>query len=530
MYKLMVVDDEVMVRDALIELLDLEALGFTLAGTASNGVEALEYFDEDDVEVLITDINMPFLDGLELVHEIRKRGNDCRVIFLTGYDEFEYAKEAVALNVEKYILKPITKNEITDVLKDIKLSLDEKYSQSQQIEKLKADYDKNKRLFEEMSIFGILDGQLPDSMLVENIKSLNENVREDDFVLASVIEISSFKDLVERGFASNYSMFFYTIMEFSRNDLSKKGEFLLIKGKENKIVVICLNPDKTGNIEFIFNHLIRNINLTFNVDVSIGMGSKNKGISSLKKSYNDAMTSLGNQLIDGSNRVIVFRENMNPSSIDEAQVYKKISNIIDAIRVNDRSKINKNLDLFFSLLSFNCVESSVFRTYVLNLLVKIFENFNKYFDSEKMAIDFSAISIIVNSKSESEIREGIAKYIDGISQAIEKSKSDERKEIIREASEYLKENYQEPLLDLTTLASELHVSTSYISKEFKRIKGKTVIEFLTDIRMDKAKELLKTTNLKVFEISMQVGYEDANYFSYNFRKHIGTSPLKYRKS
>ncbi len=530
MYKLMVVDDEVMVRDALINLLDLNSLGFTLAGTASNGVEALEYFDEDDVEVLITDINMPFLDGLELVHEIRKRGNDCRVIFLTGYDEFEYAKEAVALDVEKYILKPITKNEITAVLKDIKLSLDEKYNQNEQINKLRADYDKNKRLFEEMNIFGILDGKLPASMLADSIMSLGGDIDEGEMVLASIIEIKSFQEIVERDFASNYPMFIYTIMEFSRSELEKKGSFLLIKGKENRIVAICLNPDKISSMEIVFNQLIRDINLTFAVDVSVGMGSKNKGLSSLKKSYNDALSSLENQLINASNRVIVFRENMNSTSIDEGQVYEKISNIIDGIRVNDKTKVNKNLDLFFSLLSFNCVESSVFRTYALNLLVKIFENFHKYFDSEKLAIDFSAVSTIVNSKSESEIREGIANYIDGISLTIEKSKSDERKEIIREAIAYLNANYQEPFLDLASLASELHVSTSYISKEFKRIKGKTVIEFLTDIRMDKAKELLKTTNLKVFEISMQVGYEDANYFSYNFRKHIGTSPLKYRKS
>ncbi len=530
MYKLMIVDDEVKVRDRIVDIIDLESIGFKLVATASNGLDALEYFDEGDVEVLITDINMPFLDGLGLVSELRKNGNDCRVIFLTGYDEFEYAKEAIALGVDKYILKPITKNEITEVLQDIKKSLDDKYDKTQQIKNLQKEVNKNKLLLNEMTIFDILDGKLPSNILSETISKMGVVCNTDSLVNSSVVEVKIDKNIVKEHFESNYLLFFYTIIEFCKTDLEEKGEFLVLKGSDNKIVVICLNAREISSLENVFNQLIRNINLIFNVDVTVGIGGKYENLDNLTTSYEEALYGLDYQLIDGNNRVILFRENSSKNIVDEKVVYSKIDKIVESIAQNDMNKVTKNIDLFFSVLSFYRVETNMFRTYTINLIIKVFEHFHKYFEEEKTIIDFSLIDRVVNSKSEEEIKNAIVRQIKDISIKIEQNKKDERLEIIREGTKYLNENYSMTYLDLSTLANELHVSTSYISKEFKRITGKTVIEYLTNIRMEKAKELLKNTNLKVFEISMRVGYDDANYFSYNFRKHIGTSPLKYRKS
>ncbi len=529
MYKLMIVDDEVKVRDSIVDFIDLEEIGFTLVRIAANGMDALEYFEEDNVEVLITDINMPFLDGLGLVSELRKQGNDCRVIFLTGYDEFEYAKEAVALNVDKYILKPITKNELTDVLKDIKKSLDEKYNKTEQIKNLQNEFDKNKKLITRMTLFDILDGKLPSNILNETISKIIDLPSSEKTFNSAVAEIKIDKKVVEEHFESNYLMFFYTISEFCRSELEGKGDFIVLKGNENKLLIICLNANEINNFETVYSQLIRSLNLVFSIDVIIGIGRKYKNIEDLKLSYEEANQSLDYQLLDGSNRVIIYRENSLSHKVDERVIYGNIKKIIDGIAQNDMEKVDKNIDIFFSVLSFYRVEISMCRTYTINLVVKVFEHFNKYFEEEETIIDFSLIESIVTSRSEEEIKESIVNSIKSISSKVEKNKKDERLEIIREASAYLKENYAQAYLDLSRLASQLHVSTSYLSREFKRIKGKTVIEYLTDIRMEKAKDLLKNTNKKVFEISMSVGYEDANYFSYNFRKHIGTSPLKYRK-
>ncbi len=530
MYKLMIVDDEVKVRDRIVDLLDLEEIGFKLVRTASNGLDALEYFEEDNVEVLISDINMPFLDGLGLVSELRKQGNDCRVVLLTGYDEFEYAKEAVALNVEKYILKPITKNELTEVLKDIKKSLDEKYDKSEQIKNLQNEFDENKKLITQMTLFDILDGKLPSNILDETISKICDLPSDEKTFNSAVVEIKIDKEILKEHFDSNYLMFFYTITEFCKNELDNKGDFIVLKANDNKLVIICLNANEISNFETLYSQLIRNLNLVFGIDVIIGIGREYESTNDLKLSYEEANESLDYQLLDGSNRVIIYRESSFVHKVDERVIYANIEKIIDAIAQNDMKKVNKNLDIFFSVLGFYRVETSMFRTYTINLVVKVFEHFHKYFEEEETIIDFSLIDIIVNSRSEDEIKENIVNSIKNISLKLEQNKKDERLEIIREASAYLKNNYAQAYLDLSSLASNLHVSTSYLSREFKRIKGKTVIEYLTDIRMEKAKDLLKNTNKKVFEISMSVGYEDANYFSYNFRKHIGTSPLKYRKN
>ncbi len=529
MYRLMIVDDEANIRDSITRLINLESMGFTLVATATNGIEALEYLEEATVEVLITDINMPFLDGLGLTARLRKRGNNCKVIFLTGYDEFEYAKEAVTLNVEKYILKPITKAELTEVLLEVKKQLDETFDQTRRIKILQDEFDKNKKLYSERSLVDILEGKLPSEALRETLENTGQIIDNSCEFMAIAMEIKVRADIVKYQFDSDYVLFFYAIIDYVKKLLEDSGTFLVLKGSENKIIVLCLNCSKMINLEQLFNQVIRSLNLTFDIDVTVGFGADYRQLEEMAKSYNQALLSLEYQLIDGNNRVIIYREKSSNDNVDEKKIFDNIDKIVEGINNNNIELIDNRIALFFSTLNFCRVEIEMFRTYTLNLVVKIFEQYDKRFGADNTILDFGLVDAIVNSQSEHELKQRIMDHVHDICSKIEESKQNERLSIVNEAEKYLEQNYSDPQLDLSKLSEALHVSISYISKEFKRVKGKTVIEYLTDVRMNKAKELLKDTDMKVFEISLNIGYEDANYFSYNFRKHIGVSPLKYRK-
>ncbi len=152
MYKVLIVEDELPVRDAIISIINWEELGYEVVYAAEDGQDALNYLEDHAIDLMITDIYMPFVDGLELVRRVRQKDTYCKVVFLTGYNEFEYAKEAISLNANKYLLKPITKDELTGVLVDIRNNIEQELAEKNNINRLKKEYENDGNIFKKATL------------------------------------------------------------------------------------------------------------------------------------------------------------------------------------------------------------------------------------------------------------------------------------------------------------------------------------------------------------------------------------------
>lgn len=533
MYRVLIVEDELPVRDAIISIIEWETLGFEVVYAAEDGQDALNYLEDHEIDLMITDIYMPFIDGLELVRRVRKNDKYCKVVFLTGYNEFEYAKEAITLNANKYLLKPITKNELTTVLEEISETISRETAERNNISRLKLEYEKRLEYLQDKLLYDILLGFIPRDRVIEACQELGFNIVGSAYVVG-VIEIMNKKEVGERVWAEDYSLLHFALFNICKEIIADYPGHYLLMGDHGKIIVCFVSGENTKSCTKaydILREMLISIRHIYNMDVVAGMGECYMEISDLKYSFQDALTALEYKVIEGSNQIIVKTDVERSSGRGHRQSNEFLEQIEVAIRVSNFDNLSKYIHLYFDTLKFNKVQLGEFKSLVLTLITRIFATFNQLIvdKKENIVLDFKLIEELLKINDLNVIQEKIIQKCEELMKQLEQKREDDKAILVFQAIQYIESHYDDSNLDLGTICDALHVSSSYFARIFKLYKNQTFLEYLTMFRMKKAKELLKSTNMKVFEISVKVGYDDPHYFSYNFRKNVGMTPSHYRK-
>lgn len=531
MYKVLIVEDELPVRDTIIESIQWEALGFYIEYAAADGQEALEFLENETVDLMITDIYMPFVDGLELVRRLRKKNNFTKVVFLTGYNEFEFAKEALELEASRYLLKPITKDELIKVLLELKSEIDQEINQKKNLEWLKVEYDKKQLFIREQWFRDVLNGYVPKESIRGAVKNLYPELDITGFSVA-VIEIANKEEIGTNLWQHDYTLLHFAVFNICKEILG--NEHLLLLGDQGKIICIFTGLNEKGSYQTVINLLDESIGMIkhiYNMDVNAGLGSICTDLSGVAFSYKEAKLALEYKILEGLNRVIIFTDMERNTVPDFSQTEEYIMNIEMAIRVGDLVRVDKYLDLFFNSLKFKKATINVFKSYTLTLVTKIYGSYNQnvLLEQDQFSIESSVIERILQSERIEEISECINALCNSMSKELQKIRDNDQLALVQTAKQYIESHYAETKLDLNSISEYLHVSSSYFARLFKKTFQVTFLDYLTQFRLEEAKSLLRNSTLKVFEIAEKVGYEDPHYFSYNFRKNIGMTPLQYRK-
>lgn len=544
MLKIFLAEDEVVVRETIKRMIPWEELGFELVGEAADGEMALPLLIRQQPDLLITDIKMPFMDGLTLARLAKKEIPGLKVVILSGYDDFNYAKQAIGIGVEDYLLKPITKNALIERLSEIRSRYEHEKTQKEYYEKFQREmqaYEKNSsRDFFEALVGGSMDmmevykraEKLGLDIVAEAYNVLIFTMNCDEDFSGQRDEYSSWEaeslELLENFFAGHSSAMLF------RSNIFSYG--VLLKGQRETI-----EENTRACVDEIRKILSRQDGRR---EWFLAVGQSVERLSQIQKSYHTASRAFSQRYLYDEN--ILYYDEMETmehpggqaESEDNAYLQKVDVNalnpaILQKFLSNGLQEETENFvkDYFYAIGQ-EPMESLVFRNYViLNVWFSVI-SFIKGLGCDTNEME-SADTEEVLAESGKNMESAIAYAKKMISQAIEirdQNSGNKNRSILKTAVDFIDSHYMDEEVSLNTVANVANVSSNHFSALFSQNMGQTFIEYLTTLRMNKAKELLRCTGMRSSEIAGEIGYKDAHYFSYLFKKTQGMTPSDYRKA
>lgn len=544
MLKIFLAEDEVVVRETIKRMIPWEELGFELVGEAADGEMALPLLIRQQPDLLITDIKMPFMDGLTLARLAKKEIPGLKVVILSGYDDFNYAKQAIGIGVEDYLLKPITKNALIERLSEIRSRYEHEKTQKEYYEKFQREmqaYEKNSsRDFFEALVGGSMDmmevykraEKLGLDIVAEayNVLIFTMNCDEDFFGQRD--EYSSWEaeslELLENFFAGHSSAMLF------RSNIFSYG--VLLKGQRETI-----EENTRACVDEIRKILSRQDGRR---EWFLAVGQSVERLSQIQKSYHTASRAFSQRYLYDEN--ILYYDEMETMEHPGGQAETEDNAYLQKVDVNALNPVilqkflsnglqeeteNFVKDYFYAIGQ-EPMESLVFRNYViLNVRFSVI-SFIKGLGCDTNEME-SADTEEVLAESGKNMESAIAYAKKMISQAIEirdQNSGNKNRSILKTAVDFIDSHYMDEEISLNTVANVANVSSNHFSTLFSQNMGQTFIEYLTTLRMNKAKELLRCTGMRSSEIAGEIGYKDAHYFSYLFKKTQGMTPSDYRKA
>ena len=544
MLKIFLAEDEVVVRETIKRMIPWEELGFELVGEAADGEMALPLLIRQQPDLLITDIKMPFMDGLTLARLAKKEIPGLKVVILSGYDDFNYAKQAIGIGVEDYLLKPITKNALIERLSEIRSRYEHEKTQKEYYEKFQREmqaYEKNSsRDFFEALVGGSMDmmevykraEKLGLDIVAEAYNVLIFTMNCDEDFSGQRDEYSSWEaeslELLENFFAGHSSAMLF------RSNIFSYG--VLLKGQREAI-----EENTRACVDEIRKILSRQDGRR---EWFLAVGQSVERLSQIQKSYHTASRAFSQRYLYDEN--ILYYDEMetmeHPGGQEETEDNAYLQKVdVNALNPAILQKFLSNglqeetenfVKDYFYAIGQEPMESLVFRNYViLNVRFSVI-SFIKGLGCDTNEME-SADTEEVLAESGKNMESAIAYAKKMISQAIEirdQNSGNKNRSILKTAVDFIDSHYMDEEISLNTVANVANVSSNHFSALFSQNMGQTFIEYLTTLRMNKAKELLRCTGMRSSEIAGEIGYKDAHYFSYLFKKTQGMTPSDYRKA
>lgn len=511
MYTILVVDDEDIERRGIKSLIKKFQLDFKIF-EARNGEEALEVINHVNVDILFTDIKMPFMDGIELTRLALKVKPDLKIIFYSAYSDFEYALQAIDLNVIKYILKPIEIEQFLDIMQEV-IYLCDKDEQLKQTARFSLQYEKEKLLLD--SVRGILIED--DDNIEQKIKRLQINTLSHVYGLLLMDFENSFFDMnsdIER----NLNQIFEDDFEYL--DLNELQSIVFVKLSLDSQYTEYLQQISDRVQEYITNQYHRD-------DCFIVISDAINDIKDVKAEFDSMEKRLEDRFFMCNDNILVSKQNLAYDIDNFAESIQKIVEEVNKyIEIRDYFSAKKAIVAFFDGL--NDSRQNISIMYLKYNCIEIVKNVYSSC-SVSMSNDFQAkLEDVFNTQSLLELKylliEMIENEEDKRSEQMQKSSVKAIEDVITIIqSEYMKD------LSLQSLAERVYLSPSYISHLFKKETEQSIVQYITTYRLQKATEMLNNTNMKIASIAQKVGYSNFSYFGTVFKNHYGITPARYRE-
>lgn len=525
MYKVIIVDDEDLIREGLKTFVNWNDMGFTVAGEASNGNEAFDLIQNFKPHVVLTDIKMPCCTGIELMQKIKDSNINCKIVVLSGYDEFDYVKKALEVGAVDYLLKPIKFDKLIEVFSKIKTDYDREIKEHIKTNKA---FNLLKEQFFVKLVYGIIKDK------DEIFKQLEELDAKFDFeyYTAVIVEIDDYVEISNKVKKNDVDLLKFMVKNIADEICMPLGMAYTINGNDGEsVVVIGVDCSKRDDIKPVISHMKVCLDKVLDFTTTISIGELCKEISGISYSYISAKEISKFKFRLGKNRVFYGKDtdcNIISSQLkSEAETIENTDNkIILMLQNYDLNGINELIDQIFLKLDDKDLIYKEFYS-IINLISKFVEKNNKNLSDiiDKKALRYD--SVIKKETLEDIIRE-LKEIFTKVLQYFKVTDFKNTSRVVEEMKDYV-ENHLGEDISLDILAQKVHMHPMYLSKIFKKESGMTFISYLTDIRVNKAKELMQDITLKTYEISQKVGYYSPKHFSKVFKSITGVTPTEYRK-
>ena len=520
-YKVFFVEDEVITREGIRDNVDWQANGFEFCGEAADGEMALPLLRTAQPDVLITDIKMPFMDGLQLSKIVRERMPWVKIIILSGHDEFEYAQEAISIGVTDYLLKPVTVKKLQSALQKLTLQLDQERKEQDNLKKLQEQVEENRATLRERLLFKLVVGAISPTEAIEKGQALGLDLIAR-YYLVVVLKI----ELGDRTEQYDYDEY-QQIQRVVIGLVEKNPDIFVIKRDWGDLILIIKGSTPEyfeEERDFLLEEIGQAVAKT-RYQLTIGVGDSKNRIADIYQSFVEALANIQNPVGDDNKSVLT-------QAVERAELLK-----VDKSAVENylHSGVKDEFDEFFNAylrpLGETALKSNLIKNYIFVDVVLATAKLVNELDGEVDLIipELNSIEMVMaNIKTIEQLREQAYKILSGGLVFRDSRPNGQYKNLIRQAKDYLEQHYMDPELSLNEVAAQANLSASHFSVVFSQETGQTFKEYLTEIRINKAKELLRMTALRSADIAYQVGYNDPHYFSSVFKKNTGVSPIEFR--
>lgn len=534
--KVFLVEDEMVIRRGIKNSIDWEKEGYIFCGEASDGELAYPMIIKEKPDILITDIRMPFMDGLELCKLVKKELPNIKILILSGYDEFDYAKEAIRLGVTEYLLKPISSGKLLEALNGVSESIrrekEDKDLVRKYMEEMRENTEHEKQKFFEQMIAGNLSmadaletGKKYEMNLSAGMYNLllfrftlgKENRKSGELLGEAEYAIEKLTERLEY------------VFEFQRG--VEGWAFLLMADNEEQM------SERVKELSKDLEEIMKNYST---IAYFGGIGQPVARLRELEESFREAERALAARFTMELNRIISvedIRMAQNVDTLDDIEItsfgeIEKTRTMLEKFLNNGaEDEIDEFVDVYINELPEENLKSVLMRQYIIMDAYIVMMSFCEKIEgiegemqaqSEELKNSMKTIQTLEEIKNYIRM---LLKKIIGVRDTI---RGRRYSDIIEIAKDQIRKTYMSDEISLNTIAAEVGMSPSYFSSIFSKEMGKTFVEYLTEIRMDRAKELLMCSSMKTSEIGYEVGYKDPHYFSYIFKKTQNCTPKKFR--
>ncbi len=492
LYRVVIVEDDRIIRKSIVQS-DWSSINAEVVGEAADGQQALEVVEETKPHLVVTDIHMPFMDGVTFAKQLRQKDSAVRIIFLTGFDDFTYVHEAMLIKSDDYLLKPVLQE---DLLAKAETAL----------ESWQQEYYRNERLIDSLPLLQekflskvLFEGDTTDQIdLQQELFYLNIYLSGPDYIVLDVTALD---------YEGEKSLYHYL------EPWQRANEIEVISHQPDEVfLILSVKKGQTAWLEQLKFDIKKTLTKSMDSTILIAESKLYSEMQNLETAILEVKTAL--EILKFENTLgndVNVTESFNPThnQLENLERTKTFINVL----LSERFPLTETKRLSFNVVLYLCS--------VINQNIKE--------QDERLKMDQVSQSML-QANSHDEILMIIDPLLERWEDEIIHTQTESQSEsIVSQAQQFMQENYMNSDLSLVRLANEVHVTSPYLSNLFKIETGKNFTQYLLELRMEKAKELLRTTSLRTYEIADQVGYLNPHYFSSSFKKYSEETPIEYRK-
>lgn len=534
MFKLLIADDEQIVIEGIKNSIDWSQYDIEVVGTAKNGSEALKLAQELQPDIIISDIKMPGLNGLELIEKLKAFLPNVKVILVSAYEEFDYAKQAIRLGVNSYLSKPVKKVEVINEVCKIKSALEHKKIEDEIAKGLQQRFNENLPILREHFLNTLIRGNAV-SDLETKIKTYHIDLAPFK-IGVMVCKMDHSWSMHLEGNEHQVQLLMLRITDIFTELTLKASKSITFQSYNQEIVTIFNAPE---GVESPIQELVKLAEkikdriLGVGIGVSIGIGRIYSEIEDIGLAYKEAVKALNYRLVYGDNNVL-YIENVEDIETVTYSPLININELLESIQnILYTGKIEEVDDLFESFTQRLQKAEKIPYYYIQQLYIQLLSIILRTateigIGTHQITDNTDLYGTLLKIDSFSELDGWIKEILSNVCEQISIKNKLKTKHSVQKAINYIREHCQEEI-SLTSVAEFVRLNPTYFSRFFKEETGCSFVDYLKKLRIEKAKELLRTSNLKIYEICEALGYQSVQYFSTLFKNMVGVTPQEYRE-
>lgn len=529
--KIFLAEDEYVVREGIKKQIDWASHGYEFVGEAADGELAYPMIQKEKPDIIVTDIKMPFMDGLELSRLVKKELPGTEIIILSGYEEFEYAREGIKIGVAEYLTKPISASDLLSGIDRVAVEIRKRREE----EKLRIQYQKEMQeavRLERKDLFKhLVSGDINTSGIYKMAEKVNVSITAVSYALL-LLKFAS-----DRHADIEFSGSILKIDDELEEKVLELSAVSFDRTPEGKAYLFM--ADSTDNLEkkiSLFKATVETVSKDYKGISYFGaIGSRVGRISEIPTSYDVAAKAFAYRFFEKESRFVdgcdvketpeINKDSFSVGDVEPGRLNR--GDIERFLKTGIKEEAGYFVEAFFAELGENALNSNMFRQYLAMDSFYAVAEFTELVGGSKEDVEtFGANSEIL--KSVSQTKEYIIRICENAIEFRDHQAGSRYDKLVEDIYAFVEENYGDEALSLNMIAAKVNFSPSHLSMIFSQETGQTLIRYITDVRMNKAKDLLRCTSKRSVEISRLCGYQDPHYFSYLFKKTQGCTPTEYR--